>query len=106
MAQEALNHRIHLVSYLQLVEVAGPDGSAMHDGRQPLRHAMRRIERWCRGQMQRRDLALRRHGRAVECDVPPRKGLVLTIVGESRATVWRPHWATVAAAAKPLQTVT
>jgi len=33
MTQEALDHRIHLVRYLQLVEVAGTDGPAIHHGR-------------------------------------------------------------------------
>ena len=33
MTQEALDHRIHLVRYFQLVEVSGTDGPAIHNGR-------------------------------------------------------------------------
>jgi hypothetical protein len=36
MAQEALDHRVHLVGHLELVEDAPSDGPTMHDGRQPL----------------------------------------------------------------------
>lgn len=44
MAQEALDHRIHLSGHLKLVEVASTDSPAMDDSRQPFRHEMRRIE--------------------------------------------------------------
>jgi len=71
MAEEALNHRIHLVMHLKLVEVAGTEGLAIHDGRQPLRHEIQRIERRCRCQVERWHFALRRNGRAVVRVVPP-----------------------------------
>jgi hypothetical protein len=70
VAQEALDHRVHLVGHLQLAEDTRSDGPAMHDGRQPLRHEMRRIGQWRGGQVERRHLALRRHGRAVEREDP------------------------------------
>ena len=36
---------------------------------------------------------------------PPRIGLVLTIMGESRVALWRLHWARLATALKPIQTI-
>ena len=85
MAQEGLDHRVHLVGYFQLVEVARTHGPAIDDGRQPLRHEMRRIERRRGRQVERRDLALRRHGWAVERQVP-RMALTATWLGAASIT--------------------
>ena len=48
---EVVNHQIHLVWSLELVDVAGTYRLAMDDVRQPLRHELRRIERRCGDEM-------------------------------------------------------
>lgn len=38
MAQEAFDHRVHLLRHLELAEVAPANGPTIDDSRQPLRH--------------------------------------------------------------------
>jgi hypothetical protein len=37
--------------------------------------------------------------------MPPKIGLVLTIIGESKETAWSPHWAAVASTLKAAQII-
>jgi len=64
----SLDHRVDLFRNLELVEVAGADGQAVDDGRQPLRHQVRRVERGRGADVERRHLAARSSGDAVEAE--------------------------------------